>query len=448
MQRRVVAVAAMFFGALMLQIDTSIAGVVLPTIAKELQVASSSTVLVVTAYQLILAMTLMPFAALGDRIGHRRLYQTGLLLHIVAALLSFLANNLFALVAARSLQALATAASVSMSVALLRGIYPAARLGAGLGLNTIANASGTALAPVIGGLILSVANWHWVFAVDIPFSIVALLLSRNLPDPEPRKHAFDILGAGLCAVTFGLIIAGLEGAIHTAQLLLSLSVVGAGFCVGWFFVRHEMRESDPVLPVDLLTLPPIALSVLSCFCATLGSIVLMLFMPFRLQHNYGFGPGEIGGMLASYAVASLMFAPVAGFLSDRIAVPLMSTVGMIIASIGLLLIAFLPLHPDHFDIVWRIWFCGVGFGIFTSPNARFILSSAPPARSAAAGSIFSTTRMLSQAIGATLVAALLALDLGNGPIPALVATGLAFTAGCISFFSLLSGKRKAKAIAQ
>ena len=439
--RRILAIISIFIGSMMLMIDTSIASVVLPTIAKELNVPNSSIVFVVTAYQLILAMTLMPFAALGDRVGHRRLFQAGLLLHSSAALMSFFANSFIALVAVRSLQAVGTAAALSMSIALLRGIYPVQRLGAGLSLNTIANASGTSVAPIIGGLIVSVASWHWVFTAAIPLSLIALAFSHALPDPEPRKHSFDVLGAALCALTFGLVITGLEAAIHSAHLLLSLGIVGAGAVVGWFFVRHELSESDPVLPIDLLMLPPIALSTISCFTAILGSIILMLFIPFRLQHAYGFTPGEVGGVLAAYAVGSLMFAPLAGILSDRIAVPLLSTIGMTIASIALLSLALLPIHPTQFDLIWRIWLCGVGFGIFSSPNARFIVASAPTTRTASAGSIYSTTRMLSQAIGATLVAALLALGLGNGPVPALVAMGLAIVAGAISVFSLRLAKR-------
>jgi MFS transporter, DHA2 family, multidrug resistance protein len=171
--------------------------------------------------------------------------------------------------------------------------------------------------------------------------------------------------------------------------------------------------------------------------------MLVIFMPFRLQQGYAFTPGEIGGMMSSYAVASLMCAPIAGYLSDRIPVALLSTIGMVIASIGLLLVAFLPNPPSHVDVAWRVWLCGAGFGIFFSPNARLILASAPRTRTAAAGSIFSTTRMLGQATGATLVAALLAMGLGQGPWPALVAVVLAAVAGAISANSLRGTKHSA-----
>lgn len=447
MPRRVVAIVCTLIGSMMLMIDTSIAGVVLPTMAKTLNVSSSSAVFVVTIYQLILAMTIMSCAALGDRIGHRRLYQAGFLLHIVAAGLSFLANNLYAMVAVRALQAVGAAAAVSMGAALLREIYPAQRLGAGLGLNTIANATGTALGPVVGGFIISFANWHWVFAAITPFSIILLLISRALPDPKPRDHAFDLLGAGLCALTFGLFISGLESAIHSEHRLLSFAILAVSAMLAWLFVRHELRESEPVLPVDLLAMPAIAFSTIACFCATIASIMLILFMPFRLQNGFGFNPAELGSLLSMYAVGSLCTAPAAGLLSDRVPVALLSIIAMTLAALGLLCVAFLPAHPTHFDIGWRMWFCGVGFGIFASPNARLMIASAPPNRTASAGSIFSTTRMLSQAVGATLVAALLALGLGNGPVPALLSMSLTIITGAISVLSLRHSRRNAAAAA-
>ncbi len=438
--RRIVAIFASFIGAFALQIDVSIAGVTLPTIARALNIEGASAVLIVTTYQLILAMTALPFAALGERIGYRRLYQAGLLLQIVGATLSFFANNLPALMAVRSLQAVATAAAMSVAVGQLRAIYPLARLGGGLAFNTVANAGGTALAPVIGGLILSMTNWHWAFAAMVPFSIIALLFSRSLPDPVPHRKPFDLLGAGLCAFTFGLLISGLESIIHGGHLWLSLGVIALGFAIGWIFVRHEMGEAEPVLPIGLLKLPVVAFSVMSCFTAVLGSIILMLYLPFRLQHGYGFSPGEIGGLMSAYAVATFMVAPTAGFLSDRIPVALLSSIGMAIASLGLLSVALFPAHPSHVDIAWRIWLCGAGFGMFFSPNARLIVASAPAARSAAAGGLFTTSRMLGQATGATLVAALLALKLGDGPLPAIVAMCLAVVAGVISIASLRSAK--------
>ncbi|MCK9564390.1 MAG: MFS transporter, partial [Bacteroidales bacterium] len=219
-------------------------------------------------------------------------------------------------------------------------------------------------------------------------------------------------------------------------------LIAAGGVAGWFLVRHEKSESRPVLPVDLLAQPVLALSALAAFCGTLSSMALILFMPFRLQYGYGFSPAEIGGLMAAYAVASVMISPLAGVLSDRIAVPVLSTFGMVVATLGMGAVALLPEQPGQFDIAWRLWLCGAGFGFFFAPNARFLVGSAPLSRAAAAGSLFTTTRMLAMAAGATLVAALLAMGLGDGPAPAIIAGCLAVVAGCISATGLRRPRAK------
>lgn len=443
-RRRVAAVIAISIGSLMLMIDSSIAAVVLPTIATELGVTGASTMLVVTVYQLILAMTLLPLSALGVKFGYRRIYQAGFALHCLAGIICLLSvNSLGALILVRGLQSLAAAMAMSVAVAMLRSIYPPNRLGSGLALNTIFNASGTALAPVVGGLIISFASWQWAFVAVVPLAIISLCFSRALPDPEPQHHAFDLRGAGLCALTFGLLIGGLEGAVHTTYLLTSLTVIAAGVLSGWVLIRHEQGEAQPVLPVDLLANPALGFTVLATFIGTLGTLVLMLSMPFLLQQRYGFSPGEIGGMMAAYAVASVMIAPLAGALSDRIAVPLLCTFGMAIAALGTITIALMPEQPTHFDVAWRLWFAGVGFGFFFSPNARLLVGSAPHNRAAAAGSLFTTTRMLAMAVGATVVSALLSMDLGNGPVPAVLVAILAVIAGGISATRLIGEKSAA-----
>lgn len=442
--RRVIAVFAVCSGGLMLMIDASIANIVLPTLARELGVERSEAVLVVTAYQLVLAMALMPLAALGERIGHRRLYCAGLVLHSLGAMLCFSADSLQSLIAVRCLQALGTAAAMSVAFGLVRAIYPSAQLGKGMAINTIANASGTALAPVVGGVILASADWHWVFAAAVPFSLLALLLSRAMPDPEPHSRPFDGRGAALCAATFGLVIIGLELTTHGPNLLAALVVLAVGVLVAWIFVRHELTIDEPVLPIDLLVMPALGLALLSNFSTVIGSMSLLVFLPFMLQHSYGFSPVEVGGLMASYAVASVMIAPASGYLSDRIPVVVLCSTGMLLSAIGLLMIFYLPESPNRIDIIWRLWLCGAGFGMFFSPNARLIIGSAPVHRSASAGSMVTTSRMLGQATGATLIAGLLALGLGDGKVPILFALGLVVISGgiCVARISESLAMRK------
>jgi DHA2 family multidrug resistance protein-like MFS transporter len=435
--RRYLAILAISCGTALAVIDGSVVTVALPTLARDLGVHSSTAVLVVTVYQLVLVMTLLPFSALGSRIGLRRLYQYGQLAFLVASILCFFARSLAFLLLVRAIQALGAAASLSVSSALIRSTYPARQLGRGLGIGNVVVSSSIAIAPTLGGLVLSVATWPWIFAAASPLALLSLLLGRRaLPEPIPRDDPYDVLAALLCALTFGLIIAGLESAVHGGSPLIAATVIGAGAVIAVVFVRRELESKIPILPVDLLMRPVVGLSALGGLLVFIASMTVMLSLPFRLQQQYGFSPGEVGAMLTPWPLAMLLIAPTAGMLSDRYPAGILGGIGMAIATSGLLLLAFLPAHLSHFDMFWRMALSGAGFGLFIAPNARLIVHSAPHERAASAGGLISTTRLTGQTLGATLLAALLSVGVGTGPLPALVAAGLAVLAGVCSLARL------------
>lgn len=430
--RRYLAVAAISFGTALVVVDGAIASVALPTIARDLMVDNAAAVLVVTVYQLMLVMTLLPFSALGEQIGLKRLYQYGQIVFTIATLLCFFAKSLPFLLIVRAAQAVGAAAALSVSSAMVRSIYPARQLGRGLGVNSVVVSSASALAPTLGGLILGIASWPWVFAAAVPFGIVSLLLGRALPDPPPAGGSFDVLGAVMCAATFGLIISGLESGVHGNSPVISAAIVAVGIVVAIVFIRRELHEPRPILPVDLLGEPVMALSVLGALAAFVGSMTLLLSLPFRLQHAFGFSPGAVGAMIAPWPLTIMFVAPAAGALSDRVPAGLLGGIGMACSTVALLFLAFLPAEPSYFDIAWRMALCGGGFGLFLSPNARLVIGSAPRERAAAVGGLISTNRMVGQTLGATVLAALLAFGLGQGRVPAFVAMALAIVAGVCS----------------
>src|SRR5690606_38652793 len=141
-------------------------------------------------------------------------YQYGQLLFAIGTFLCFFANSLPFLLIVRAIQSVGAAAALSVSQALIRGTYPSSQLGRGLGINAVIVSGSAALAPTIGGFILAVAPWPWVFSAALPFALASLLFGRALPDPQPRDEPFDVLGAVLCAATFGFIFLGLESAVH------------------------------------------------------------------------------------------------------------------------------------------------------------------------------------------------------------------------------------------
>ncbi len=445
MARRFQAIAALSFGTALVVIDGAIATVALPTIARDLQVDGSAAVAVVTIYQLMLVMLLLPFSGLGDRVGLRRMYQTGQLVFTVATILCFFARSLPFLLIVRAAQAAGAAATLSVSSALLRRVYPPEQLGRGLGINSVVVSSSAALAPTLGGLVLAVAPWPWVFASAVPFAILSLALGRALPETRSSAHPFDLGGALLCAAMFGLVIGGLESGVHGDSPVVSAAVVAAGIVIGVLFVRRERGNARPILPVDLLGRPVLALSTIGAFTAFIATMTTLLSMPFRLQHGYGFSPSEVGAVLAPWPLTTMIVAPLAGTLSDRYPAGALGGIGMAVAFAGLIALAFLPMHPGWFDIAWRMSLTGAGFGLFLSPNARLIIGSAPIERAAAAGGLISTTRMVGQTMGATLVAALLALGMGADRTPAFVAAALAFVAGLCSLARLNPAIRNPRA---
>ena len=432
----VAGVVGLSFGTALVVLDGSIANVALPTIARDLHVDASAAVLVVTVYQLVLVMTLLPLSAVGDRIGLRRLYQMGLLLFAVASALAFFAHSLPFLLVVRALQALGAGASLSVMAAMLRLLYAPQNLGRGLGFNGIVVSSAAALAPTAGGLLLAVASWAWLFAAASPLALLSLAFGRFLPNPPPRTEPFDFTGALLSAATFGLIIGGLESGVHGGSPAVSVAVTAIGLGLAVLLVRNQRRTPRPVLPVDMLARPVIALSALGGFLVFAASMTLLVSLPFRLEHDFGFTPQMVGAMIAPWPLTTLFVAPAAGALSDKYPAGMLGGIGMAIGVTALLLLADLPAHPVYFDIAWRMSLCGAGFGLFMSPNARLIIGSTPRERAASAGGLVSTMRLCGQTIGATLVAALLAIGYGNGATPELVAAGLALVAGLCSIARL------------
>lgn len=434
--QRAWAILAISLGTALLVIDNTIITVALPTIAEDLGASGSTAVMLVTLYQLILLMTLMPFSALGDLIGHRRLYGLGQIVFLAATLICVAAPSLPVLLLGRALQALGAAAALSMNAAILRRIYPANRLGRGLGLNSIIIACASAFAPTFGGLILAATEWRWVFAAAAPFALLSLLMSRVLPTTTPVRRDYDVGGALMYALVCGLFLAGIETHVHGGPAIgaLALGLAAAALCV--VFVQRERAKANPILPVDLLGVTRFALPTIAAMASFMGSMTLLLSLPFRLDAA-GFAPEQIGVLISSWPLAMMATSALAGLLADYTRPGLLGVLGMTLCLIGFCALALLPEAPSVADIIWRLAVSGAGVGLFLSPNSHQIVGAAPPHRLAAAGALLSTTRLTGQTLGAALFGALMAAGWGLGAAPALAAAMFALIAGLCSLAVLL-----------
>jgi MFS transporter, DHA2 family, multidrug resistance protein len=387
-------------------------------------------------------MTVLPLASLGDRIGLRRMYQGGQALFAGAALLCFFAKSLPVLIFVRALMGLGASMISAVNTALIRLIHPREQLGRGIAFNTVIASSAATAAPVLGGLLLTQVTWPWLFVALVPIGLISLVTGqRSLPDPQPRSQPFDLKAAVLCAAMFGLFVTGIQIGVHGGSLPLAAAITVLAVPVGYVFIRREAGQANPVLPVDLLRDKLIALPLIAALLTHLSTTALLLSMPFRLQHAYGYSPVEAGLAIAPWSLVVMVVAPAAGFISDKVRPGLLGLAGMAIALLGTLSLAFLPDRPDHFDIGWRFVLAGLGFGLFYSPNSRQVIDAAPRERLASAGAIMQTFRLSGQLLGSTAAALMLALELGDGMAPPLVSAALAAITGVLCLLVLNAANR-------
>ncbi len=406
MPARLGAILTIALGITMAVLDGVIVSVALPTIAQELHTTPATSIWIINGYQLVITMTLLSLSSLGDRIGYRRIYLGGLVLFILMSLNCALSSTLPGLTLARVLQGLGAAALMSVNTALIRLIYPKSQLGRGMGINSLVVAASTAAGPTIAAGILSVASWQWLFAINVPIGLIALYLGlRYLPRSEGLKgEKFDTTSSLLNALTFGLFFLSLGGLAHNQSTPLVLAGLLATLVIGWFFVRRQLSQPYPLLPVDLLRIPVFSLSMgtsITSFCA---QMLAMVSIPFYFQGVLGLNAIETGLLLTPWPIATMILAPVAGRLVERVNAGVLCSIGLGLFAAGLIALALLPVHPAYLDISWRMALCGAGFGLFQSPNNHTIVSAAPRQRSGGASGMLGTARLVGQTTGAALVA--------------------------------------------
>ena len=436
--RRRWAMAALMTGVSMASLDTAIANTALPELARQLHAGAAASVWIVNIYQLAMVATLLPFAALGERVGYRRVATGGLALFTLASLFCALAWNLPLLVGARLLQGLGASAVMGVNTAMLRAIYPAHLQGRGFGLNALVVAVAFAVGPTLASLILALASWPWLFAINVPLGVAAFLLARRvLPDNARGAHGFDV-GAALCnAGAFGFLILLLGDAAHgaaPARLALEAAATLACFAL---LVKRQRGHAAPILPTDLLARPLFALSALTAVCTFAVQSLAFVALPFHFEQVLGRSPVETGFLLTPWPVLVGIMGPVSGRLSDRYASGLLAGVGLLILCAGMLALLWMPAAPGTFDIAWRMAVCGAGFGLFQAPNMKAIMGSAPRERAGGASGIVATARLTGQACGAALVAGCLVLSEHRGTMYALgAAAAIALLGAAISFARL------------
>ena len=406
-RQRAWVMACVSLGIVLAGLDSAIANIALPTIARELAASEASIVWVVNSYQLAVAMCLLPVAAMGEIFGVKRVYGCGLILFTVASLACALSPSLGALVAARVLQGIGGAAIAGLGPALVRQAYPRALLARGFAIVALGVAISAAIGPSIAAVILSVATWPWLFLVNVPICIVGIPLFYVVaPANRPQPRRFDVVGAALSAASLGLVVVGVDSLAGPASVAGCEIVAGfVGFTVLYL---QQRSHTAPLLPLDLLRIPLFSLSIVTSVCSYAAQILAYLSLPFLFETVMHRSQVTTGLLMTPWPLLVAFAAPFAGRLTGRYPAGILGSIGMAVLTLGLLLLATLPDGAGDWNVAWRMGICGVGFGFYQTPNNTTLMTAGPPHRSGAAGGMIGTARTVGWSLGAALVALLFA----------------------------------------
>lgn len=424
-------------------LSASITNIALPVIARDLEVSAARSIWIVNAFQIAMVVSLLPLAALGDVLGYARVYRAGLVVFGAASLGCALSESLAAIVAWRVLQGFGASGILSVNPALVRFTFPRARLGHGMALTALVVATSSATGPSIAAAILAVGPWQWLFAVNVPLAAIAFVLAlRSLPQNETLQSSFDVTSALLSGAMFALLVIGLDLVGH-GEWLPGAGGIAVALALGTVFVIRQGMIATPMVPIDIFRQRIFSLSLLSSFTSFAATAIAFVALPFLFQDVLHRSQVETGLLMTPWPLALACTAPIAGRLSERYPAGMLGGIGLAVMCAGLVALALISAETGPVDIVIRMAVCGIGFGLFQTPNNRLMMSSVPRERSGSAGGIISTARVMGQTFGAAATGIIFGLTVNHalGPGRALwFAAAMAGFAALVSVTRLVGGK--------
>jgi len=403
-------------GFFMILLDTTIVNVAIPAMSAGLNTTLDQILWVLNAYILVYAVLLITAGRLGDLYGQRNLFALGLFVFTVASALCGLSQTATELILARILQGVGGALLTPQTLAIIASLFPPERRGAAFGIWGAVAGLATIAGPTLGGAIITYIDWRWIFFVNVPIGIFALVATFVIiPDLRPgRSHGWDIVGvilatAGLFAVVFGLI----EGQRYSwAQIGSSVftipEVIGAGAFLVVVFIIWERFQIEPLVPLSLFEDRNFAVANWIAAAISFGMLSLFLPITIYLQSVRGFTAFQAGLTLAPMSLTSMFVAPFAGRFADRIGGKYILMTGISVFAIGTGLLTYVA-GPDSTWINFLVpaIIAGAGMGMTFAPMTTVAMRNISPRMAGAASGVLNTTRQLGAAIGSAVVGAIL-----------------------------------------
>lgn len=415
--RRWLTLGTVAVGIFMAVLDSSMVNIALPAITQGLGTDLSTVQWVVTAYLLTITSLLLSFGRLADIVGRKPVYVAGFTIFTIASGLCGLAQSIEQLILLRAVQGAGAAMTMAISPAITAAAFPPTERGKALGINATVVALGASLGPTLGGLLLNVMDWRVVFFARVPIGVAGVLLAalvlRERFHPGQRQR-FDLAGAAVLSMALSALLLGMNrgqqegwGSPLAIGLFLSFVVLMAAF------VALEMRVRQPMLELTLFRSRVFAAanaSAMFSFTASSGPIFLM---PFFLTGVMGYDPARTGLLMTASPIAIALVGPASGWLSDRVGSRWLSSAGLAITCLGLLLLSGLGPGATDLEVMGRLAVMGMGGGMFQSPNNSAIMGSVSRARLGIASGMLATMRNLGMAMGVAVAGAVYATQYGH-----------------------------------
>lgn len=401
--------AGVGMGVLMATLDSSIVNISLPTLVEAFQTDFATVQWVVISYLVVIASLILGAARLGDMYDKKKLYMIGMVLFTMGSLLCALSPTVTALILFRGLQGLGASLLQALGMAIITEVFPSHERGRALGIQGTIVSVGIALGPPLGGVIIGLAGWHWVFLVNLPIGAAALIIvSRFLPSLPARNpdQRFDVPGAVLMFITLGSYALGMtlgqrqgfDSAVP--QTLLITAAVGLAA-----FVILESRVKQPMIDLSLFKNVLFDLNLLMgwlVFIVMSGAFIL----PFFLELVQGYPTTVVGLLMMVHPIAMGAIAPLAGGLSDRFGSRGISLIGLIVIVGGALALSTVQAGMTPLGFAARIVLFGIGMGLFASPNNSAVMGAVPRDRLGVTSGLLSLTRTLGNTTGLPLIGAI------------------------------------------
>lgn len=397
-------------GAFMGPVDASIVNTVLPDITGYFKTDISIAQWVPTVYLVTISCLILLYGRLGDMVGYKRIFLTGLAAFVVASILCGSSQSIWMLIVFRGLQGLAAGLLMAVGYAIITAAFPPFERGRAMGIYAVSIAAGLGLGPTFGGLIAQYLSWHYVFFINVPIGIAALIWgSRVIPRSTAKPgQRLDVVGA-LTALIFlsSLLLYANQGESWGWASPRSLVLVGIAVVFGSLFFWIERTSAQPMLNLTLFSNRRFRFASISTLLSFVALYAIVFLTPFYLTFVLHFSILKVGLALIASPVATMFVAPASGAMSDRFGTRVFAVLGMCIAALGLFLMSGLNASDNVWDVVWRLVIIGVGLGMFQSPNNSEIMGSVPPWHLGIASGIIAAMRNVGMVLGIAIAGAVL-----------------------------------------